>query len=56
MGLDTTTEAARIQGRQRRLRCRDYRLEELATTTEVLTEDNEPEVLTMTKEASTEEV
>ena len=40
---ETTAEAARIQGRRRRLwRC-NYGTEELSITTEVLTEEDEPE-------------
>ena len=36
--LETTTEAAKIWGRKRRLGHRDYGPEELATTTETLAE------------------
>ena len=44
-----------IQGQQRRLwRC-DNRPEELATTMEDLAEENDPEVLTATTQASAEE-
>ena len=41
---ETATEASRIQGRQRILRRCDDRPEELATMTEVLSEEDEPEV------------
>ena len=48
-------EEAMIRGRRRRLwRC-DDRPEELATTTQALAEKYEPDVLTMTTEASIEE-
>ena len=40
-GLETTAEAARIQGQQKRLRSRDDRPGELATTTEALLEKDE---------------
>ena len=53
--LETTTEAARIQVRRRRLQRRDNRPEELTTTTEALAEEDEPEDLTTTTEATTEE-
>ena len=51
-GLEITTEASRIQGQQRRMRRRDDGLEELATTTEALSEEDEPEVSTTSTEAS----
>ena len=51
-GSETTTEAARIQGRQWRLPHRNDRPEELATTAEALAEKDEPEDLMMTTEAS----
>ena len=54
-GLETTAEASRIQGRQPRLRRRDDGTEELATTTEALSEEDGPEVLMTTTEASTGE-
>ena len=49
------SEGLDIQGRQRRLRRRNYGPEELATTTEALAEEDEHEVLTTTTEASAEE-
>ena len=51
-GSETTTEAARIWGQRRRLQRRDDGPEELATTAEALVEEDEPEVLTTTMEAS----
>ena len=55
-GLETTMEAVRIQGRQRRrLRRRNDRPKELATTTEASEEEDETEVLTTTTEALAEE-
>ena len=51
-GSETTTEASRIQGRQRRLRRRDDRPEELETMKEALTEKDYPEVSTTTTKAS----
>ena len=51
-GLETTTEVSRIQGQQHRLRRQDDRPEELKTMTEALSEENKPEVLTTTTEAS----
>ena len=53
--LETTTEALRIQGQQRRLRRLDDGPEELATTTEALAEEYEPEVSATTTEALAEE-
>ena len=53
--LETTTKAMRIKGRRPRLRrCNDWTAE-LATTTKELAEEDEPEVLTTTMEASDEE-
>ena len=46
--LKTTMEAARIQGKRRRLRRRNDGPEELVTTTEALAEEDEPKVSTMT--------
>ena len=54
-GLETTTEAERIWGRRRRLRHCYYRTDELATMKELSEEEDEPEVLTMKTEASTDQ-
>ena len=55
-GLETRAEAARIRGKQRRLWRRNDGPEELATATEVLEEEYEPEDSTTTTESSAEEV
>ena len=54
-GLETTTEAARIRGRQQRLRHRDEGPDELATMTEASAEEDDPDFSTTTTEASAEE-
>ena len=51
-GSETTTGAARIRGRQRRMRSCDDGPEELVTTTEASVEKDEPKDLTTTIEAS----
>ena len=53
--LETKMEAARIIGRQQRLRRRDDRPHELVTTTEALAEEYDPEDFTMIMEASAKE-
>ena len=50
-----TTEAARIQGRRRRLRRYDGDPGELARTTEALAEEDEPKDSTTARKASAEE-
>ena len=55
MELETTTEAARIWGRLQRLRLRYYRPEKLVTMTQMVAEEDEPQVSTTTTEASAEE-
>ena len=49
-GSETTTEAASIWERRRRLRHRNERPEELATIIEALAEEDETEVSTITME------
>ena len=53
--LETTTGAARIWGQRQRLRRRDDRPEELATTTKSLEDEYDPKVSTTTTDASAEE-
>ena len=53
--LETTTEAARIQGRQWRLRRHNDGPEELVTTTEASEEEDDPEDSTTTMDVSAEE-
>ena len=52
---ETTTDAARIQRRRRRLRHRDDKPGELSTTTESLAEEYEPEDWMTATEMSAEE-
>ena len=54
-GSEATTEAARIWGQHRSLRRCDDGPEELATTVEALSEEDDPEELTTMPEVSAEE-
>ena len=54
-GLETTTKAAMIQGKLRRLRRCNDAPEELVTTTEALEEKDEPKDSMTTTDASAEE-
>ena len=49
-GLETTTEALRIQGQQQRPQRHDEGTKELATTTKASAEEDDPEVSTATTE------
>ena len=53
--VDNVSKESEIPGQQRRLLHRDNGPEELATTREGQTKENEPEVLTTTIEASIEQ-
>ena len=53
--LETTNEASRIHGQQRRLWRRDHKTEELATMEEASEKEDYPKVLTTRMEASAEE-
>ena len=53
-GIENVSKGSEIRGRQWRLLRRDDEPEELATTTEALTEEYDPKVLTTTTDASIE--